>query len=99
MPDAASESTTGVRAIGVMLERAGLAQVSVNVQDPFRVPLAEIVRLGRESAARHDAGIAAAEIVGLAPAAALEGFPEELELKGFDERAHVLEKRLTSVRG
>lgn len=89
----------GVRAIGVMLERAGAAQVSVNVQDPFTVPLAEIVRLAREAAARHGARIASAELVGLAPAAALEDFPEELELKGFDEHAHVLEKRLTSVRG
>jgi glutamate formiminotransferase / 5-formyltetrahydrofolate cyclo-ligase len=89
----------GVRAIGVMLERAGAAQVSVNVQDPFTVPLAEIVRLAREAAGRHGARIAAAELVGLAPAAALEDFPQELELKGFDEHAHVLEKRLTSVRG
>jgi glutamate formiminotransferase len=89
----------GVRAIGVMLERAGAAQVSVNVHDPFAVPLAEIVRLAREAAARHDAGIASAEIVGLAPAAALDGFPQDLPLRGFDEHTHVLEKRLTSVRG
>jgi glutamate formiminotransferase / 5-formyltetrahydrofolate cyclo-ligase len=90
---------TGVRAIGVMLERAGTAQVSVNVHDPFAVPLAEVARLAREAAARSGARIAAAELVGLAPAAALHGFPEDLELKGFDEHAHVLEKRLTSVRG
>src|SRR5205085_6696234 len=29
----------GVRAIGVRLDRAGAAQVSVNVHDPFAVPL------------------------------------------------------------
>jgi len=89
----------GVRAIGVMLERAGTAQVSVNVHDPFAVPLAEIVARSRAAAARLDAEIARAELVGLAPAAALENFPDDLPLKGFDSGAQVLEKRLTSGRG
>ncbi len=89
----------GVRAIGVLLERAGIAQVSLNVHDPFTVPLADLVRLARAAALRHHAQIAAAELVGLAPAAAIEGFPDDLELRGFDERAHVLEKRITSLRG
>jgi glutamate formiminotransferase / 5-formyltetrahydrofolate cyclo-ligase len=89
----------GVRAIGVMLERAKAAQVSVNVHDPFAVPLAEIVARAREAAARHGADIARAELVGLAPAAALEGFPEDLPLLGSESGAHVLEKRLTSGRG
>jgi glutamate formiminotransferase len=86
----------GVRAIGVMLERAGVAQVSINVQDPFEVTLAEIVQAARKAAAGHRAEICAGEIVGLAPEAALDGFPADLELKGFDERSHVLEKRLVS---
>jgi hypothetical protein len=38
-----------------------------------------------------------AELVGLTPEAALDGFPEDLEIVGFDERVHVLEKRLTST--
>jgi glutamate formiminotransferase/glutamate formiminotransferase/formiminotetrahydrofolate cyclodeaminase len=88
----------GVRAIGVLLERAGAAQVSINVQDPFEVPLAEVVRAAREAAVRHRADIRAGQLVGLAPEAALDGFPPDLELKGFDESAHVLEKRLTSQR-
>jgi glutamate formiminotransferase / 5-formyltetrahydrofolate cyclo-ligase len=88
----------GVRAIGVLLERAGAAQVSINVQDPFEVPLAEVVRAAREAAMRHRADIRAGQLVGLAPEAALDGFPPDLELKGFDESAHVLEKRLTSQR-
>ena len=88
----------GVRAIGVMLERAGTAQVSINVQDPFEVPLAEVVRAVRKAAASHGVHIRAGELVGLAPEAALDGFPDDFLLKGFDERAHVLEKRLTSSR-
>jgi glutamate formiminotransferase / 5-formyltetrahydrofolate cyclo-ligase len=88
----------GVRAIGLLLERAEAAQVSINVEDPWAVPLAEVVRLARAAAARRGVRVQAAELVGLAPEAALEGFPEDLELRGFDERAHVLEKRLTSAR-
>jgi glutamate formiminotransferase len=88
----------GVRAIGVMLERAGTAQVSINVQDPFEVPLAEVVQAARKAAAANRAEICAGELVGLAPEAALDRFPADLELKGFDEGAHVLEKRLTSIR-
>jgi len=87
----------GVRAIGVMLERSGTAQVSINVQDPFRVPLAEIVAAARQAASGRRAEIRVGELVGLAPQAALDGFPGDLELKGFDESAHVLEKRLTSI--
>jgi glutamate formiminotransferase len=87
----------GVRAIGVMLDRAATAQVSVNVHDPFSVPLAEVVRTARELASARGVHVRVAELVGLAPQAALEGFPEDLEIAGFDERVHVLEKRLTST--
>jgi glutamate formiminotransferase len=86
----------GVRAIGVLLERARTAQVSINVQDPFQVPLAEIVAAARAAASGRRVEIRAGELVGLAPQAALDGFPGDLELKGFDESVHVLEKRLTS---
>jgi glutamate formiminotransferase len=87
----------GVRAIGVFLERAGRAQVSVNVQDPFRVPLGEVVEAARRAASGRHAEISVGELVGLAPQAALDGFPADLELKGFDEHSHVLEKALTST--
>ena len=71
----------GVRAIGLGLEHAeGLAaggavvaQVSCNVEDHRAVPLAELVR----AIARH-APVAACEVVGLPPAAAFEGFPENV---------------------
>jgi glutamate formiminotransferase len=67
----------GVRAIGLELAaRGGAPQVSLNVEDHERVPLAEVVA----AIARH-ARIAEAELVGLAPAAAFEGFPEELHVR------------------
>ena len=66
----------GVRAIGLWLAGPGRAQVSMNVHDYTRAPLAEIVeRIGAR------APIAEAELVGLAPAAALAGFPAEIPLR------------------
>ena len=84
----------GVRAIGVKLATRGVAQVSTNVQDPFAVPLADVVEAVRAQAAALGASVGAAELVGLAPAAALDGFPADVELRGFDERRHVLENRM-----
>src|SRR5207249_4914268 len=56
----------GVRAIGLWLKARGRVQVSMNVHDHEAAPLAEIVA---RIAAR--APVAEAELVGLAPAAAL----------------------------
>ena len=66
----------GVRAIGLSLERTGRAQVSMNVHDYKQAPLAEIVER-----IRSRAQIAEAELVGLAPAAALSDFPPEIPLR------------------
>ncbi len=67
------EGLPGVRAIGLWLDARGVAQVSTNVEDHRRVPLAEVVA----AIARH-APPSRAELVGLAPRAAFEGFPAEL---------------------
>jgi glutamate formiminotransferase len=78
-------------AIGLTLaSRGGVAQVSINVEDPFAITLAAIV----ERVAEH-APVSAAEIVGLVPQAALAGFPAGLELHGFDPARQVAEKALT----
>ena len=61
------------------------------MQDPFRVPLAEVVEAVRRGR-RHGAEIRFAELVGLAPEDALEGFPADVEIRGFDERRQVLER-------
>jgi glutamate formiminotransferase/glutamate formiminotransferase/formiminotetrahydrofolate cyclodeaminase len=77
-------------AIGVELgSRDGTAQVSMNVEDPYARPLAEIVeRIARE------APVSAAEIVGLVPAAALAGFPREVALRDFDPVRQLAENAL-----
>ncbi len=84
------EGLPGLRAIGVSLG-GSVAQVSMNVERPFDLPLARVV----EAVGRH-AAIASAELVGLAPASALEGFPQELPMPGFDPARHVIENALGS---
>jgi glutamate formiminotransferase len=84
----------GVRAIGLHLAERGCAQVSMNVHDPAAVPLAGLVE-----AIAADADVAAAEIVGLVPRAALAGFPDGLPIRGFDPARQVLENALGSLRG
>jgi glutamate formiminotransferase len=67
------EGLPSVRAIGLWLAARGVAQVSTNVEDHRAVPLAQVV----EAIARHATPLRA-ELVGLAPRAAFDGFPEEL---------------------
>jgi glutamate formiminotransferase/glutamate formiminotransferase/formiminotetrahydrofolate cyclodeaminase len=72
-----AEGLPGVRALGVELHaRAGAAQVTTNVEDHLAVPLAAVVA----AVARH-AEVAECELVGLAPAAAFDGFPEDIEVR------------------
>jgi glutamate formiminotransferase / 5-formyltetrahydrofolate cyclo-ligase len=86
------EGLPGVRAVGVPLSAGAqrvLAQVSTNVERPGAVPLARVV----QSVRRH-ARVARAELVGLAPRAALEGFPAEVPMPGFDPARQVIENVL-----
>src|SRR6202007_463729 len=87
------EALPGVRALGVALGD-GSAQVSTNVERPFEVSLSEVVR----AVARH-AAVASAEIIGLAPGAALDGFPQEVSLVGFDPGRQLIENALRSSGG
>ena len=82
----------GVRAIGLGLPGRGRAQVSFNVHDHRAAPLRDLV-----AAVAERAEIAGAELVGLAPAAALEGLPDGLPLRGFDPDRHVIENALRSL--
>jgi glutamate formiminotransferase len=83
----------GVRALG--LPREGeRAQVSVNVHDPQSVPLAKVVAEISRLAAEHGARAIEAELVGLAPEAALVGYPEEPPIRGFDPKRDVIENVL-----
>ena len=70
------EGLAGVRAIGLWLEQGGVAQVSTNVEDHRTTRLADVVG----AVARHARPLAA-ELVGLAPRAAFEGFPQDVPVK------------------
>jgi glutamate formiminotransferase / 5-formyltetrahydrofolate cyclo-ligase len=82
----------GVRALGLYLEDRKRAQVSTNVHDHRAVPLREIVHR-----VRRQAEVAEAELIGLAPRAAFEGFPEDVPLRGFDPERHILEEVLAAI--
>jgi glutamate formiminotransferase len=85
-----AEGLPGVRAIGVALDGdPPTPQVSCNIERPTEVPLRTVVE-----AVRAHAAVACAELVGLAPAAALEGFPAEVPMPGFDPARHTIEKAL-----
>jgi glutamate formiminotransferase / 5-formyltetrahydrofolate cyclo-ligase len=83
------EDLPGVRALGLWLATSQTAQVSFNVEDPTTTPLRAIV-----AATQRHAPVAAAELVGLAPRAALEGFPDDVPLPGFDPDRHLIENVL-----
>jgi glutamate formiminotransferase / 5-formyltetrahydrofolate cyclo-ligase len=87
----------GVRAIGLPLE-SGRAQVSTNIHDPLTVTLGDVVERVRELGAAHGTRPVEAELVGLAPAAALESFPNDVPLRDFDPEQHLIEKRLAGGR-
>ena len=82
----------GVRAIGLALPARGRAQVSFNVHDHRAAPLRDLV-----DAVRRQAPIAEAELVGLAPHAAFDGFPDDVPLRDFDPRRHLIEAALDSL--
>jgi len=83
----------GVRAIGFLLS-SGRAQVSTNVHDPLTVPLGEVVERVRALAAPLGARPVEAELVGLAPRAALVDYPDDVPIRGFDPARHLIERRL-----
>jgi glutamate formiminotransferase len=69
------EGLESVRAIGLWLAARDVAQVSTNVEDHRATALAKVV----EAIARH-ATPSRAELVGLAPRAAFDGFPDDLPI-------------------
>jgi len=87
-----------VKAMGVMLESRGLAQVSINMTNFRGTPLHRVFEMVRSEAARHGVAIAGGEIVGLVPEdALLDAAAFYLRLQGFDA-GRVLERRLEEVR-
>ena len=84
------EGLRGVRAIGLYLERRRVVQVSTNIEDHRATSLADVVA----AVARH-ASIARVELVGLAPRAAFDGFPDDVPIPGFDPQRHLIETALS----
>jgi len=85
-----AEGLPGLRAIGLELG-GGVAQVSMNIERPFEMTLATVV-----AAVRRHAEVANAELVGLAPRAALQGFPDEVQFVGLNPPKQVIEDILAA---
>ena len=86
------EAMPAVKALGLELREQGVVQVSTNVEDTRAVRAADVSAFVRERAP-----VTAAELVALAPAAALEGFPPDVPLKGFDPARHVIERAISLI--
>ena len=86
------EGLPGLRAIGLRLEKQQETQISMNVERPDLAPLKDVVA----AIAKH-ADPAAAELIGLAPERAFDGFPPDLPLPGFDPDAHLIERALARL--
>jgi glutamate formiminotransferase len=87
----------GVRALGLDLPRAGLVQVSMNVEDWEAAALHEIVAFIVREAEARGADVVGSELVGLMPAgAAVAAAGAMLRIDGFDASS-VLELRLLDL--
>jgi glutamate formiminotransferase / 5-formyltetrahydrofolate cyclo-ligase len=85
----------GVQALGLELERTGVIQVSLNIVDVDRAPLADVVALVRAEAADRGVELGASELVGLLPERSAAD-PALLGLAALpDDR--VLERRLARL--
>jgi len=83
-----------VKALGLLVE--GQAQVSMNLTDFHRTPLARVLELIRAEAGRYGLSVTRSEVVGLVPVEALlEAAQFYLQLRGFSAD-QVLENRLFS---
>jgi glutamate formiminotransferase len=84
----------GVRALGFALPSRGLVQVSMNVEEPWATPLAEIVARIESEALARGVELDASELVGLIPAgAAAAAAGSALRLDGLSS-CRLLELRL-----
>jgi glutamate formiminotransferase / 5-formyltetrahydrofolate cyclo-ligase len=89
----------GVRALGLDLPRAGVVQVSMNVEDWEAAALHEIVARIESEADARGAEVLGSELVGLMPAgAAVAAAGPVLRIDGFDP-SRVLELRLLERQG
>ncbi|MDR1765771.1 MAG: glutamate formimidoyltransferase [Lachnospiraceae bacterium] len=82
------------KAMGVILEERGVAQVSINMTDYTQTAVYRIFEMVKMEARRYGAGVLGCEIVGLVPMQALlDCAAYYLQLEGFDG-TQVLENRM-----
>ncbi len=87
----------GVRAIAIQL-RDGRIQISTNVHDPVGLPLDQLIAEIERLTAPRGGRLLAAELVGLIPAAALEGYPHDaVPIRDFDPDRRTIEARLRAL--
>ena len=86
-----------VKALGFDLRSRGLAQVSMNLTDYEQTSIARAFEAVREAAARRSVEIAATEIVGLLPRAALDRQASYFPLLENFRETLVLESLLKSM--
>jgi glutamate formiminotransferase len=83
-----------VKAMGLMLEERGIAQVSINMTDFKKTPLHRVFETVRNEAARYGVNVVGSEIVGLVPAEALwDAADHFLRLERFD-LSQILERKI-----
>ena len=88
----------GVRAIAIDLGD-GRTQISTNVHDPVAMPLRLVVAEIGRLAAEHEARAVSAELVGLVPAAALDGYPDDVPISGDNPHRRTIEAKLSALAG
>jgi glutamate formiminotransferase len=80
--------------MGVPLENRGIVQVSMNLTNYAKTPIALVFEAVKREAARYGVNILESEIVGLVPAAAMTAADASyLQIKDFSSN-QVLENRL-----
>jgi glutamate formiminotransferase len=83
-----------VKAMGVMLDDRGIAQVSMNLTNFEKTPIPRVFELVKREAERYGVSVLESEIVGLIPQAALLAAAEYyLQIEGF-KTSQILENRI-----
>jgi len=84
-----------VKAIGVMLKKRNIAQVSINMTDYTKTPLYKVTELVKTEAAKYGAQVTGTELIGLCPMKALIDCAEYyLMIEDFDGSVQVIENHL-----
>ena len=86
------------KAIGVLLEDRGIAQVSMNFTNYQITPLWQVFDAVRTEAEKRGAGILSSELIGLAPAQAFADCAAHYwQLENYDAKTQVLESHLEGL--